>query len=173
MGTQLKLMLSAVASHAKTYRTRGQAKVSPERARVSGSSSTESSIKSARSTQSSKMLRPFAVEDWIKCSGHSIRSGMTRNGTVYPLQPLVPTISGTGCGFVPTPRKSDAAGGGVLNRDRHYWKLVDWYRNVIGPGPMPPIVSELFMGFPAGWTELQPAEIQPIQLSRKSSEGQS
>ena len=70
---------------------------------VSGSNSIASSKKSSRNTRSSKTSQPFAVEDWTKYSGHSLRSGTMRNGTVYPLPPLAPLTAGTESGSWPTP----------------------------------------------------------------------
>ena len=87
---------------------------SPERVRglqesdlASGFSSTASSKKSGRATRSLKTLQPFVLEDWTKCSGASLRSGMMRNGTVYPLQPLAHLTDGTESGSWPTPTTMD------------------------------------------------------------------
>ena len=63
-----------------------------------GSSTVVSLTKSVRATRSSKTSQPFDVEDWEKSCGPSLRSGMMRNGTVYPLQPLVPLTKGTASG---------------------------------------------------------------------------
>src|SRR5581483_5535425 len=49
-------------------------------------------------TRSSKTSAPFDLADWTKCSGRSLRSGMTRSGTVYPLPPLAPLTAGTESG---------------------------------------------------------------------------
>jgi hypothetical protein len=54
-------------------------------------------------TLSPKMSRPFALADWSKCSGRSLRSGMMRSGIVCPLPTLAPLTAGIGCGSWPTP----------------------------------------------------------------------
>jgi hypothetical protein len=69
----------------------------------SGSSSTGSSPKSTQSGLSSKTSQLFVLADWNKCSGRSLRSGMMRNGIVYPLPPLVHLTKGTGYGLSATP----------------------------------------------------------------------
>lgn len=75
---------------------------------VSGISSTDLSKKRSRSTSSSKMLQPFALEDWTKFSAASLRSGLMRSGIVYPLQPLARLTKGTGSGWWLTPNVMDS-----------------------------------------------------------------
>lgn len=70
---------------------------------VCGGNSTGSSMKQNRNGSSSKTCQPFAIADWMKCSGRSLRSGMMRNGIVSPLLPLVRLTDGTECGLCPTP----------------------------------------------------------------------
>ena len=55
------------------------------------------------------------------------------------------------------PRASDATRGGVLNRARHYWNLSDAVRNRDGLGPVNPALTEWLMGFPEGWTDVEPS----------------
>jgi hypothetical protein len=43
----------------------------------------------------------------MSCSGNSLRSGMTRSGTVFPLQPLAHPTGGIGSGLLPTPVAKD------------------------------------------------------------------
>jgi len=74
----------------------------------SGISSTDSSKKRSRGTSSLKMLQPFALEDWTKSSAASLRSGLMRNGTVYPLAPLAHLTKGTESGSWATPTSFDA-----------------------------------------------------------------
>ena len=110
--TELPWMQSAEASPAKTLATADHELVSLENAPALPSSSSGSSKSCVRKSSSSKTSRPFAVEDWISCSGASLRSGMMRNGIVYPLLPLAPLTYGTGFGSspthsIPTPTASD------------------------------------------------------------------
>jgi len=100
--------LSVEDSHARTSAQLVVEQDSQESVAVSGSSSTGSSKKSSRKSRSSKTSQPFALEDWTKFSGASLRSGMMRNGTVYPLQPLAPITKGTASGSWPTPTRHNA-----------------------------------------------------------------
>ena len=83
-----------------------------------GMNSTGLSKKPSRNTRSSKMLQPFDLEDWNKCSGRSLRSGMMRSGTVYPLPPLAHLTDGIGSGLLPTP----TAKGNMLAPSMQKWK---------------------------------------------------
>ena len=74
---------------------------------ASGASTTASSKKRGRSGSSSKTSQPFALADWTKCCGHSLRSGMMRNGIVYPLAPLAHLTGEIESGLWPTPKASD------------------------------------------------------------------
>ena len=91
------------ASRAKTSASPETAQDSPERAADCGASSIESSKRSGRRTRSSKTSAPFDLEDWSKCSGSSLRSGMTRNGIAFPLLPLAHSTGETASGLLPTP----------------------------------------------------------------------
>jgi hypothetical protein len=96
-------MSSAGAFPVKTFPWLGRAKVYAEPEVASGKKCTASSKRRARHGSSLKTCQPYGVEDWTKFSGNSMRSGMMRNGTVYPLQPLVPLTRGTASGLWPTP----------------------------------------------------------------------
>lgn len=106
---------SAEASPARTSVSRDWALGWPACDQACGSSSPASSKSSSRPTRSSRMSQPFALVDWIPCSGASLRSGMMRSGTVYPLPPLAPLTAGTGSGSsrFPTPRATDGPKGAV------------------------------------------------------------
>ncbi len=95
----------------KTSPPQAKAQGLPEQGAAFGGSSTGSSKKSNRAGRSSKTSQPFGLEDWTKCSGASLRSGMMRNGTVYPLPQLVRLTGETGSGSWPTPRAKGLIGG--------------------------------------------------------------
>ena len=78
--------------------------------RSSGSSPNSSAKTSRRTTSSLKTSLPFALADWIACSGGSLRSGMMRNGIVYPLPPLALATDGTASGSWPTAKATNATG---------------------------------------------------------------
>jgi hypothetical protein len=84
------LTLSAADSPAKTSALPEKAQDLPVSDQDSGGNITASSRKRSRRGSSRKTYQPFALADWTTYSGASLRSGMTRNGIVYPLQPLVP-----------------------------------------------------------------------------------
>lgn len=94
-------------SHARTSASPEKAPDSPANVADSGSSTPKRSPRSGRATSSSKMSQPFALADWIKYSGHSLRSGTMRNGIVYPRAPLVPLTGGIVSGLWPTPQARD------------------------------------------------------------------
>lgn len=129
-----------------------------------GTSSTASSKRSGRRGSSSKTSQPFALEDWTRFSGASLRSGMMRSGTVYPLPPLVPHTKGTGSGLWPTPTTrdyKDTPGMAVVAKDGKRIRLDQLHRKVFYVEQTPPrggVVNlkwvEWLMGFPIGWTDL-------------------
>ena len=103
---ELPLMSSPEASPAKTFQSQEPVQDLRESVAASGLNSKDSSKRSSQNTSSSKTSQPFALADWIKFSGRSLRSGMTRNGIVYPLQPLVRLTKETASGSWPTPTAS-------------------------------------------------------------------
>ena len=139
----------------------------------SGGNSTGSFRNSNRATRSSKTSQPFALEDWILCSGASLRSGMTRNGTVYPLQPLARLTDGIASGLWPTPQASDHRDRGCLEdpsvqRRIRIGKQIGLsvaVKKERGRGTLNPTWVEWLMGFPTGWTDLNPSA---TPLSHKS-----
>ena len=130
----IESMSSAAASPAKTSASPARAQGSLASDLAFGPNITGSSKKSGRASRSSKTLQPFALADWTKCSGRSLRSGMTRSGTVFPLPPLALLTVGTASGSsrIPTPTTRDYKDGsakscanvpvnGLLGRWVHQW----------------------------------------------------
>lgn len=154
-----QLTLYAEDSLAKTSASLERVQDSQEPEVVSGTSTSGSLKKRSRSTQSSRTSQPFALEDWTRCSGASLRSGMTRNGTVFPLPTLGPGTRGTASGFLPTPTASADAKGAPKDR---YWGSRTYrglLREALRSGPDDPIYPhptfvEKMMGFPIGHTDL-------------------
>lgn len=155
-------------SPAKTSVSQGKAQGSMEPEVDSGGSSTGLSGNQPRSGSSSKTSAPFAIEDWIEFSGRSLRSGMMRNGIVYPLQPSALLTKGTGSGSWPTP----TANGSIRCSMKAAYKeakrlhpqgrytLATKMAEMVGPvnGFLNPVWIEWLMGFPLGWTELNNSE---------------
>ena len=172
----------AEASPARTLASPAKAPDSQENAAACGSSTPKRSKSSGRRTSSLKMSAPFALADWIKCSGRSLRSGMMRNGIVYPRAPLVPLTGGIGSGLWPTPVAQEggqgvnpAARGRKLHIEVLKWPTpqardhkdtgpnVNWAKvkakcKLAGAagGSLNPTWVEWLMGYPLGWTDLEP-----------------
>jgi hypothetical protein len=168
-------MSSAAGFRARTLAMQEAAQDSLELGPDFGASSVASWIKSNRSTQSSRMSRPFALEDWARCCKTSARSGLMRNGTVYPLPPLAPLMRETVSGLLPTPRACDGSkGSGQRSSGGGSYGLGNWIARRLGL-PMKtttkfdPELSELLMGFPVGWSALTHSETPSSRRSRKSS----
>lgn len=97
-------------------------------------------------------------------SGSLPRSGMMRSGTVYQLQPLAIPTRGTVPGLLPTPRYSDGKKGSGIRKDGGGAYGIGYViARLIGLSQQTttmfdPSFSELLMGFPIGWSELEPSE---------------
>ncbi len=111
------LTSSVEGSPVKTSASQGKGPDSVAHEAASGPNMSKRLPRSNRSTSSSKTSQPFALEDWIKCSGKSLRSATMRNGIVYPLPPLVPLTGGIASGLWPTPGAQE---GGPIPPDTIY-----------------------------------------------------
>ena len=172
----------AAGSPVKTLASPEKALDSPANAADSGSSTPKRSKSSSRATSLSKMSVPFALADWIKCSGRSLRSGTMRNGIVYPRVPLVPLTGGIGSGLLPTPKATEHKGGhsskggpslGMMATHNLWptpqardhkdtganvnWEKVKAKCKLAGAagGSLNPTWVEWLMGYPLGWTDLE------------------
>jgi hypothetical protein len=114
-----------------------------------------------RATSSWKTYQLCFVEGLETFSETWPRAGMTLSGTAYRRRALVPLTSVTGCGLLPTLGKNEPKGAGRLryrgSPEFRGAKMSEGLRN----GPSDPIYlhpdfAELVMGFPPGWTELEP-----------------
>ena len=81
------------------------------------------------------------------------RAGTTRSGTAYRLPPLVPHISETEFGLLPTPTASDADT--HVADDQRFQSLTAYWHRQIGSGYLNPRYCEPMMGYPLGWTDLE------------------
>jgi len=107
-----KSMSSAAASRARKSATPGKGPGSPVQGPVFGMSSLGSLATFDHPTSSWKTSQRCLIEGWVRFSGRWPRSGMTRNGTLFQLRPLVRRTGGTASGSLPTPT-ADAAIGAV------------------------------------------------------------
>jgi len=132
----------------------------------------------------------FSSLQWDEFSETWPRSGMTRNGIAYPRRPLVPRISGTGFGYLPTPDASLGAfeTTGKMDVTSCYRKEAEfglrpsgakigsslrWCPELINEklrtgGELNPEWLEVLQGFPVTWTALKDSA---TPSSRKSQSG--
>lgn len=117
-------MSSAAASPAKTSALPAPAEASKESDPGFGRSTPESFANFDPVTCSWRTSQLSLLEGSEPFSETWPRAGMTRNGTAYRLQPLVPITAVIGFGSLPTPRQQDAkhatATDYELSRDRQY-----------------------------------------------------
>lgn len=187
--TKATQMLSAEAFLARTSVLQVVERGSQEFVLVSGASIGASSMKSNRGGQSSRTSASFALVDWKRCSGNLLRSGMTRNGTVFPLPPLALITRGIASGLLPTPSASSygsnqGGGAGRVGKVRH--SLQSMAKRGLWPTPtanrrsglqshgvnfvlgtLNPMWVAWFMGFPMNWLGTN-FELLATPSSRKS-----
>lgn len=112
--------------------------------------------KYVRATSFSRTSQPFALAAWRSSSGSSLRSGMMRSGTVYPLPTLAPLTFATGSGLWPTLCASAAKGAGPIKGPSQLdglrrGFLRSYVQEVLGvAGQMSPAWLEWFMGYRIG-----------------------
>lgn len=164
----LELMSCAEAFPAKTSALpintqKGLAATDP----ASGSRCSASSAKRGLAGSLPKMSQPFALADWKSFSGASLRSGMMRSGTAYPLPPLAPLTDETAPGLWPTMTVRDRESPAKLKRGANaspggtplVWAIIqDCYKNTTLPavlGRLNPAWVDWLMGYPVGWTTVE------------------
>jgi len=92
------------------------------------------------------------------------RWGTTHDGLLWEQQTLEPSTKGTGCGFLPTPCARDGRGARSLQAQKRANRgatnsLPDYFR-IQKNWQYPPVaVVEYMMGWPLGWTDLKPLEM--------------
>lgn len=102
--------LFAEASPAKTSASQGKEPDSQDSAAAYGQSKPELLAKYDRASRSWRTSQLCLVEGLAKFSATWPRSGMTRSGTAYQLQPLAPLTDETESGLLPTPAARDWKG---------------------------------------------------------------
>lgn len=157
---------SAGDSLVKTSPTQEKESESSEPVPVFGASLLASSERFTQRGSLRKMFLPFALKDLPWSYKISTRSGMMRNGIVFPLPPLVRLTRGTGFGLWPTTTATDHTGRGYQKANgRIYLSLpgavgkaeCGHYQTPLN-GKLNPTWVEWLMGFPEGWTALEPSE---------------
>lgn len=116
MSEPYQLTLFAEDSPAKICHLQEEAQGLTDNGVDSGLSITASLRKPGPRGSSSRTSQPFDLADWTECSGRSLRSGMMRSGTVYPLPPLVPLTKETASGLWLTPTTGGLDGGSSFHK---------------------------------------------------------
>ncbi len=105
------------------------------------------------------------------------RSGTTRSGIAYQLPSLACRRPGSAFGLLPTLTAGDAKGArnGTAKGRSSAWGLTmtDWLWLNVEHGMLEPGSAEQLMGYPIGFTELEPSATPSSRKSRKSSGGRS
>jgi hypothetical protein len=168
-------MSSAAASHAKTFPARALKPGWAAAEAVYGQNLPGSFATFDRATSSWKTYQRCFLEEWEPFLETWPRSGMTRSGIAFLLPTLASPKGGIGSGLLPTLIAGDAKGarnGTASTRDLSSGlTLTDWLWLNVGRGMVDPGSAEQLMGFPIGWTELEPSAMPSSPKSRKSSEG--
>jgi hypothetical protein len=120
-------MSSAVASPARTCPTPALGQGSKGRARVFGQSTPVSLASFDRDTWSWRTSQLSLLGGSEPFSQTWPRSGMTRSGTAFQLQPLAPLTAVTGSGLLHTPTaKANQASPSMRDRDAGSWFRESW-----------------------------------------------
>jgi hypothetical protein len=216
--TSSRSMFSAEGFPVRTSARPAGAEDSPAPARVFGESTPGSWASFDRDTSSWRTFRYSGPAGSLKSSKTSMRAGMTRSGTAYPLQPLAPRTAEIASGLLPTPAASNygmakhalwptprasrnenrqlnltpsqIAGthgrslAAEVNRvEREQWATPTAHPRTHTPrkvhhgrqlanevgGLLNPTWVEWLMGFPIGWTDLEPSETRSSRRSRSGS----
>lgn len=160
---------SPVVSHAPTSAQQGTAPESEVQSPGYGRSSPVSFARFDPGTFSWKTPGTSLAAGSASFSGTWPRAGMMRNGSVYPLGPLVPRIFGTGASWLPTPRATDGARGGrgdllavLKGRPQHGYRAHPLFsappQSLPPGGVTSPEFVEWCMGLPRGWSSLDSAD---------------
>lgn len=164
----------AAGSPVRTYRAQESAAVSVATARAYGPNSRELWAIYDRASRSWKTSALSLFADSRPFAETLPRSGMTRNGTLYRLPPLVRIIKGTGfTSLLPTPRAAEWKGTGPIGSKSHLHRVLRRYLDATmqaktgKSGQLNPQFVEWMMGFPDGWTDIG-CDVWETLLSRKS-----
>jgi DNA (cytosine-5)-methyltransferase 1 len=124
--------------------------------RASGEKWPESSTKCNHRWSSSKIHPPSPHADSVPFSPTLARSGTMQHGVFSELPQLEPLTAESECGFWPTPTVHGNYNRKGLSKDSGDGLATAVRRNNATPGPLNPEWVEWLMGWPTGWTALQP-----------------
>jgi len=160
------LMSSAEGSRASRFRLRDEGKVKQIPAGC-GRSSGACSIVFGPESESSRTCRVCLQTDLPTCSVILPRSGTMRNGVCFPRAPWVPHTHEKDCSLWSTPKATDGERGPRKAKNRGGGSRD--LSTDCGRRP-PPKLSEVLIGFPPGWTDLD-ASATPCVLPCPSGSG--
>lgn len=182
MATQLAFKSFAAASRVKTSRSLVAALASLANEADYGLNTPDLLATFDPNSLSWKTSQSCLVEGLETFSDRWPRSGTMRSGTAYQLPPLVPLISETGSGLLPTPTARDWQDKARLSvlarlaRERGSGTLLPRRLATIFENSEPdvphrlnPSFVEAMMGLPIGHTELERLETPSSRRSPKSS----
>jgi len=95
-----------------------------------------------------------------ECSKIWPASGMMLRGECYPLKTVAPITKESACGLLPTPTAHNAQEGGYPAEGTRNTPTLGW---IVG-GKISPQFTEWMMGWPIGWTDLKPLEMDKFLL---------
>jgi hypothetical protein len=178
--------LSVEGSHVRTLARQGTGQESKESEADCGPNTSALFARYDPATSSWRTSQRCLETGWEQFSATWPRAGLTLSGNAYRLRPLVPLISATGFGYLPTPDRSMGDLRGGLTRDKDaltcYRKVTtgrrpsganigsslrwcpeyirEWLRT---GGDINPEWIEVLMGFPIGWTAVADLETPSSQ----------
>ena len=171
------LMSYLAAFPAKTFQPQGGGAELQGPEAQCGNTWPESLTKFDLSSCSWKTHQCSLLGDLELFSGTWPKWGLMRNGESWAQTSLVQRIGGTEFGWLPTPTATDWMTGkvnGIEHRNRRFIRtsltsgtefganLRDAFRLMTGKA-LPPNFSEWMMGWPIGWTDLKPLEMDKFQ----------
>jgi len=169
---ELNVTSSAEGSPAKMFREPATVLGSMAKDRGSGLNFPVSLARFDRPSRSWKTWQRSLTTEWGEFLETWPASGMTRNGQLYPLAPLVRHTCDSECSLWPTPTASmDGRGFGIplhKGTGRYKQSTVSRVHDLVFEHGwrIHPNFTEALMGFPSGWTEIEPSEM----LSRQASQ---
>jgi len=152
----------AAASPARTFPLRAKGPALKGSAPASGRNSLVAFARFVRRSSSWRTFQTCLFGGWMSFSGRWPGSGLMLNGRLYRRARWVRHIHERGCSLFATPCAGDSVGTNGGN-------MVRSFRRDCGGQPNPEF-AEWVMGFPIGWTELEPLETPSSPRSPSGSD---
>jgi len=121
-------------------------------------------------SQSWRTSQRYLLEDWMPSLDRLPKSGIMRNGRIYEQATWVHRTKENGYGLLPTPQAFDGirfcqitiedSKYRIMNGHPYNWGHYLIMKSNIKIGYMNPLLSEIMMGYPIGWSDLKDSETQ-------------